>query len=450
LARSPSPRKSEKAKGAAALLLEVRKKYNEIYEEAKGLRALINLSSNISAHLDLETILKGAMKSAVVLTRAERGYLVMREGEQLEIRSAVHIDPDMLDDESLNYSKSVVKHVLDSGEPILTMNAAEDDRFSDAKSIQTLDLRAIMAAPIKDAEDNAIGAIYVDDPMQEGRFNKRTVDLLEGFARQVSIAIETALLHKTLLENGIRKEQMETARQIQMALMPQESLEIPGIEIAWSYTPAMEVGGDLIQFLTLPDGRSGVLIADVAGKGTPAALVMTKMHEAAKLLGRTTGDVLDLMTAINDSLFEDLRRGSMVTASLAVFEKDGRHVSIIRAGHCPTGLVRAASGSLTWDEPKGLALGIVGPKWQAVTEESHIDLEDGDGLLFFTDGISEAMDPDHEEFGFERTKEYAEANAGKDARSFVDGLSGAVDEFVKGATQSDDITIVYVRRSTGT
>jgi sigma-B regulation protein RsbU (phosphoserine phosphatase) len=239
---------------------------------------------------------------------------------------------------------------------------------------------------------------------------------------------------------------MALARSIQMRMVPKAPPEVPLIDIQWKYEPALQVGGDLVQFITMADGRQGIFIADVAGKGMPAALVMTKVHEAAKLLSAWTDDLLDFMSRMNDSLVEDLETGSMVTASLVVFNPDGASIDMIRSGHCPTGIIRSAPGGLEWHEPKGLALGVDSPKWHDLHQVVRIDIGLNDGILLFTDGVNEAMNEEHQEFEFDRIKEFADRNASLDARQFVDGLFEEIRQFAGDAQQSDDITIVYGRK----
>ena len=435
--------RDEKRKSSAALLLETRRRYNEVFEEAKGLRAIMKLAKSISAHLDLDSILGAAMKAAVVLTRAERGYLVLLEDGIPKVMAVCHIDSEAVNSEEFSFSKSMVQEVVNTGESVLSTNASEDERFAEARSVQLMSLRAVMAAPIRDADGKPIGAIYVDDPMRSGRFNTSTLKLLEGFADQVSMATQTAKLHEHLLKEKMRHQQMELARNIQLRLVPKEAPCLETLDVHWKYDPAYEVGGDLLQFLVLADQRPAVLIADVMGKGIPAALVMTKVHEAAKLLSGWVVDPIDLLARINRSLIEDMERGHMVTASLAVIEPDASAVTLARSGHCPMGVVRASSGEMEWVEPPGLALGIPHEEWRQIHQVARLELNRGDGILLITDGISEAMDLEWNEFGFERIQEYAAKNAPADARTFIDGLYAAIMGFRGDAEQNDDITLFY-------
>jgi serine phosphatase RsbU (regulator of sigma subunit) len=438
-----------KAKDSAELLRECRLRLSEAEAEIERLTAVMDLAKQINTELDTEKVLDGAMKAAVKLTGAERGYLVLTDdGGEQTVRASYHFDRGEVDDRDVTYSHSVVLEAICSGEPILSTNAAEDERFANAASVMTNDLRAIMAAPIRDVGGEPIGAFYVDDPFRAGRFNKQALKLLEGFADQVSSAIRTARLHRHLLKEKERALQMSMARLVQRKLIPQQAPELDGVEMAWTYRPAQEVGGDIVQFLSLPGGECGVFIADVAGKGVPAALVMAKIHQACKMISKVWSGPRAFMAELNDTLREDFDLGTFVTAAIAVFGQSGDTVRIVRAGHCPLGLVRAGAGSFEWLVPDGIALGIVkaaGREFSA--EEVVLSLEPGDGLLLYTDGVTEAHCPRKTEYGEERLTAFAERALVAAPDDFVRGLVVDIQAFVGDADQHDDVTILYARRA---
>ncbi len=435
-------------KGSAELLLECRLRLAEAEAEVERLRAVMDLAKQINTELDTEKVLDGAMKAAVKLTGAERGYLVLTDdGGEQTVRASYQFDRNMVDDRDVTYSHSVVLEAICSGEPILSTNAAEDERFANAASVMTNDLRAVMAAPIRDVGGEPIGAFYVDDPFRSGRFNRQALKLLEGFADQASAAVRTARLHGHLLREKERALQMSMARLVQRKLIPQQAPEVEGVEMAWTYRPAQEVGGDIVQFLSLPGGECGVFIADVAGKGVPAALVMAKIHQACKMISKVWSGPKAFMAELNDTLREDFDVGTFVTAAIAVFGPSGDTVRIVRAGHCPLGLIRAGQASFEWLLPDGIALGIMktaGREFGA--EEVVLSLEPGDGLLLYTDGVTEAHCPRKTEYGEERITAFAERSIAAHPSDFVRKLVGDIQAFVGDAEQHDDVTILYARR----
>jgi sigma-B regulation protein RsbU (phosphoserine phosphatase) len=432
----------------AELLLECRLRLSEAEAELERLTAVMDLAKRISTELDTDMVLDGAMKAAVELTGAERGYLVLTDdGGGQTVRASSRFDRDTVAERDVAYSHSVVLEAICSGEPILSTNAAEDERFADAASVMTNDLRAVMAAPIRDVGGEPIGAFYVDDPFRAGRFNRQALKLLEGFADQASAAIRTARLHRHLLKEKERALQMSTARLVQRRLIPEQAPELDGVEMAWTYRPAFEVGGDIVQFLPLPDEECGVFIADVVGKGVPAALVMAKIHQACKMISKAWPGPRAFMAELNDTLREDSECGTFVTAAIAVFSRSGDTVRIIRAGHCPLGLVRAGEGRFEWLAPKGIALGIIrGASREFNGEEVVLGLDPGDGLLLYTDGVTEALSARRTEYGEDRVASFAERSLDAAPDDFVRKLVVDLQAFVGEADQHDDVTILYARR----
>jgi serine phosphatase RsbU (regulator of sigma subunit) len=441
---------SVEAEGGNELLLACQRRLLEADAEVERLTALMDLARQINSELDTEKVLGSAMKAAVKLTGAERGYLVLTDdGGDQTVRASFRFDRDMVDERDMAYSHSVVLEAICSGEPILSTNAAEDERFANAASVMTNDLRAVMAAPIRDVEGEPIGAFYVDDPFRAGRFNMRALKLLEGFADQASAAIRTARLHRHLLKEKERSLQMSMARLVQQKLIPEHSPELAGVEMAWTYRPACEVGGDIVQFLPLAGGECGVFIADVAGKGVPAALVMAKIHQACKMISKSWPGSMAFMAELNDTLREDFKWGTFVTAAIAVFGPGGKTVRIVRAGHCPLGLVRAGEGTFKWLSPEGIALGLVestGLEFHG--EELVLELDPGDGLLLYTDGVTEALNARGADYGEERLAGFAKRHLNDSSNSFVRELDADLQTFVGRAEQHDDVTILYARRET--
>jgi len=432
----------------ADLLHECRLRLAEAEAEVESLTAVMDLAGQISNELDTEKVLDGAMKAAVELTGAERGYLVLSDDDGGQtVRASFCFDRDTVAEGDVAYSHSVVLETICSGKPILSTNAAEDERFANAASVMANDLRAVMAAPIRDVGGQPVGAFYVDDPFRAGRFNRRALKLLEGFADQASAAIRTARLHQQLLKEKESSLQMSMARLVQRKLIPERAPEIEGVEMAWSYRPAGEVGGDIVQFLSLPGGECAIFIADVAGKGVPAALVMAKIHQACKMISKRWPGPMAFMAELNDTLHEDFQWGTFVTAAIAIFPPGGDHVRLVRAGHCPPGIIRAGEGRFEWLVPDGVALGIMeSPGGEFNGEEIVLGLEPGDGLLLYTDGVTEALNPRGEEYGDKRVASLVERHASVAPEDLLRELVIDLDGFAGRADQHDDVTIFCARR----
>ncbi len=264
----------------------------------------------------------------------------------------------------------------------------------------------------------------------------------------------TGRIKVLLLEQDEKRrltEELRIAREIQMSLLPQGPFHVEGLSVAAMCAPAREVGGDYYDFLPLPDGRVGMLIADVAGKGTSAALYMAELKGLMLSLSRIHSSPRALLIEANHIVARHLDSRSFITITYAVIDPVARTLTCSRAGHCPFIRVRAGSGGMGRSEvltPDGMVLGLnldAGERFERLLAEVTIPLERGDLFFFFTDGISEAMDAAGECFGEDRATAFLETHAQLSAEAIRDGLLEEVTLFVKEQPQHDDITMIILK-----
>ncbi|MEO8501024.1 MAG: SpoIIE family protein phosphatase [Vicinamibacteria bacterium] len=287
--------------------------------------------------------------------------------------------------------------------------------------------------------------------LQRGDFSHRIIvrsrdqlgDLAQSF-NSMSQGIED------LLEQQGEKERMEedlrVARNIQMSLLPQEYVEIEGLKIAAVCLPANEMGGDYFDLLPLSNHRLGVLIADVSGKGTSAALYMAELKGLILSLSRNHESPKALLTELNEILAPNLDRRSFVTMTYAIIDSKKRTLRVARAGHNPlihfdgrTGLTRLLS-------PPGLALGFdSGERFKSIIQEIELPLVHGDTFLFFTDGISEAMNGASELFGESRLADILKHANELSSDDLKEKILHEVRVFAAGESPHDDMTLVIVK-----
>lgn len=239
---------------------------------------------------------------------------------------------------------------------------------------------------------------------------------------------------------------LSIATRIQNALLPEQLPEISGIEIARYYQPAREVGGDYYDVIALPGGRAGIVVADVSGKGLAGSLVMTMTRSLVRMAARTQPDAASILEEVNASLSRDMTEGMFVTLAWAELDDQRSQVRIARAGHNPPLLLRA-SGRVEQFQPGGISLGMdAGPVFCKSLEVSHVDLNPGDSLILYTDGIVEAMDHAGVEYGLERFAQILQSLIAATPDEVVEGVVADLAEHVGGAEASDDITLVVARR----
>jgi serine phosphatase RsbU (regulator of sigma subunit) len=256
---------------------------------------------------------------------------------------------------------------------------------------------------------------------------------------------------KTLLREQAEKERLEEelriARQIQMSLLPaQGAITMPGVRIAALCLPAAEVGGDYYDLLPLSDTRLGVLVADVSGKGTSAALYMAELKGLVLSLSRIYASPAKLLIEANRILAVNLDSRSFITMTYAVVDMVEGTMRYARAGHNPIIQLEAASGKARVLVPQGLGLGIDrGERFEEILEEAVTPLHKGDIFLFFTDGLSEAMNGRSELFGESRLRDIVESVEGLTSEEIKERILGEIRGFVGDAAPHDDMTLVVLK-----
>jgi sigma-B regulation protein RsbU (phosphoserine phosphatase) len=247
------------------------------------------------------------------------------------------------------------------------------------------------------------------------------------------------------------EQELRVARDIQMSLLPHGSLTAPGLRASALCIPAREVGGDYYDFLPLADDRVGLLIADVSGKGTSAALYMAELKGLMLSLSRIHTSPRALLIEANRIISRHLDNRSFITMTYALFDPHRRTLTCARAGHTPFIRIAAAGGIPRRAEvlaPDGMVLGLNldgGERFERCLEEVALPVAPGDVFLFFTDGISEAMDGDGAYFGESRLAAFLEANVDRPPDAIRDRLIDELGAFVQGQPQHDDITMVILR-----
>jgi serine phosphatase RsbU (regulator of sigma subunit) len=288
--------------------------------------------------------------------------------------------------------------------------------------------------------------------LQQGDFGHRIAaqsrdqlgELAESF-NHMSRGIQDLLRERG--EKERLEEELRIARQIQMSLLPaQGTVTVPGLRVAGLCIPAAEVGGDYYDLLPISDTRLGVLVADVSGKGTSAALYMAELKGLVLSLSRIYASPAKLLVEANRILAESMDRHSFITMTYAVLDTAEATMRYARAGHNPMIHLDAQTGRTHVLSPAGLGLGIDrGPRFEAILEEAVIPLRRDDVFLFFTDGLSEAMNGKSELFGEGRLRNIIESAEGRETDEIKDEILAEIRSFVGTSAPHDDMTLVVLK-----
>jgi phosphoserine phosphatase RsbU/P len=296
------------------------------------------------------------------------------------------------------------------------------------------------------SKEKFVGAILIGEKMSEAPFQTEDLEFLSAVAKQASVAIENAFLYEELTEQERLKHELAIARKIQLESLPQSTPNIAGLEIAGVSIPALEVGGDYFDYLNGDPHKLTVIVGDVSGKGTSAALYMSKVQGILRSLHGFGLAPRDLFIRANHLLCRDLEKKSFVTAMGALFDTNAHSIDIARAGHLPLFRFNASLRAVERITPKGLGLGLSPEDLFAnELEQRHIGYERDDVFVFVTDGITEGQQTSGDEFGEERLERLLEGTSTSSAATIRDRIIHEVRQFAGGANQHDDQTVVVVK-----
>jgi phosphoserine phosphatase RsbU/P len=405
------------------------------------LLTLYEITRTMNSSLDFDEVLNNVMDSVMQVTRAQRGFLMIDDGGQgqLKVLVARGLEGEKHDDDP-GYSTTIVNQVVATRQPLLTNNAQYDERYKPGASIIMRGLRAILCAPMM-VKGRLIGVVYVDTSLRHGNFTDSDLRLLSAVAGQAGIAIENARLYSVAVEKGRMDKELQMAREIQESLLPHQMPQMPAFDVAARWRSAREVAGDFYDLFTLGEGTLGVVIADVSDKGAPAALFMAVARSMIRTLASTGFSPLDTMLRTNALIYEDATSGMFVTVYHSLFRPDGSTIHV-NAGHNPPLLLRARAEEVFFMPRGGRAIG-----WFEDNPLQGVDLqlEPGDVLVYYTDGLTEAENHQQDFFGEDRLASSVLRAAGYTAEMIIQQIVSDVDAFCAGAPALDDLTLCVVR-----
>ena len=413
--------------------------------EAK-LRALLEIIENLGRTLDLDEVLPKIVDSLFkIFVQADRGFILLKQdGTDALIPKAIKHRRDDSDD-TIRISRTIVNQVMNGKEAILSADAATDSRFDMSQSITEFQIRSMMCAPLVDSGGNPLGVIQIDTVDQRARFKKEDLDVLASVARQAAFAVETAQYH----ENSMRQQRIEQdlmlAHQVQQGFLPRSAPAIPGYEFFDFYEAANQLGGDYYDYIQLPGNRLAVVLADVSGKGVPAALLMATLSAETRYCLASEAEAGDAMTRLNAKFTSRGWDDRFVTMVIAVIDLTTHQLVLVNAGHMPP-LLRHRDGSVSevGDACSGVPLG-VDP--DAAYEQMSVEFRPGDAITMFTDGLSEAMNNGDDLYGIERLRNRLAKSDSGTAKDLGQRLLDDVRGFVGQRPQSDDMCVTCVSRA---
>ena len=411
------------------------------------LRMLLDITKKISRSLDLQEVLNQVMDTldslipydaaGIFVLQCRDPETVPAGEEPCEFKSeAVRgYDIDELSDLHLKLGEGFLGSVALSATPVISPDVRNDPVYINARDRT----RSEMVAPII-SNDEVIGAFDLESD-ELNAYSNDDLEVLMLLASQVAIIIEKVMLHEQLIEKKRLQGQLEVARQVQLELLPPKDPELAGYDISAYNFPTEEVSGDYYDWVKIYDDEIGIVIADVSGKGVPAAILMAFLRaslRAATHIGYATNIS---MAKVNYLLWESIERNQFVTAFHGILDASNKTLSYSNAGHNPP-LLMSASGEIQFIDYGEQPLGMFpGTRYH----QYHLLLQPGDVLVLYTDGATEAQSPGGEEFGPDRLTQAVKENYHQPAREMIASLQMAILEWTAYAGSSDDVTFFIIK-----
>lgn len=417
----------------------------DVNSEAK-LKAVLDISSSLAGTVNLKSLLPKILDTLFdIFKYADRGCILLKDEKtgQMIPRGFKHRREG--EDATVRLSSTIVKRVLTDKSGVLSADASTDSAFTGSESIADLKIRSMMCAPLLGLDNEPKGILSIDSQNPLGQFSNDDLELLMVVAGQAALSYETARLLETYAAKQKQDGEMEIAQSVQRALLPEELPSAEGYEFFASYDSAQAVGGDYYDCFDLGDGKIALSFGDVAGKGVPGALIMSRMSSCVQSTLQHVQDVGQAMLAINDHMCDSAVEGRFVTYVLCVVDTKTHEVQLSNAGHMSP-VIRKADGSVEQFDNEDL----VGPPI-GVLEDYPYDVETrkldaGDIVVIVTDGVDEAMNPEGDLYGVERTIEFIKNGPAK-ADELGKVLLADVRLHANGRPQNDDITIMTFGRN---
>ena len=387
----------------------------------------------------------GQILSAVLdISGAERGCIFVKEDDDLEYVSGMNAKGHMFTQSQFRASQSCVKQVAVTGEPVFMTGGIEGE-LAQQESVLEMNLRAIACLPLRGISSESdrlelLGILYLDSTKTMHALSGLDKKIVLKLAGEAGNGLEKLEMIRSIEERKRTEQEMAVAHEIQQRLLPQSFPEFGDFSISAICEPTRHVGGDLYDFLELrPEELIGVL-ADVSEKGVGAAVLSALLQGALDMECRTGESLSNVLEAINQLMYKRSPSNGFVTLFLFSLDPNGKG-EFVGAGHNPAYLYRAASGEIDELVSQGMVLGAFP---SAKYESSPLEINRGDVLVVYSDGITEAADSEGGMFGEERLMDVIRSNAPAGTKVLQEKILEAVSQFTKGMYQTDDMTFVLI------
>ncbi len=450
--------------------MELRERCKTLQNEKKVIFDFLhNLGDAMTDGMDLDYMLQTVLNGAEKVTEARGGiiYLLNPKTKKLvvEVVHGIFPPPFPIDDateqkimtqwdflesflktESIHFSsQSLIAQVCREKRYLWIPDTTHDNRFPKFKD-DSMRMKSMLAVPLS-YQNEPIGVLALANRIDNTPFRETDFEMLKSIGEQASFAIHSMKTYRQLMESQKLDADLELASEIQKILLPRQSPKIDGFDVVGRNYAARQLSGDYFDFIEIDADHYGIAIADVSGKGVPASIIMAMCRSIlrSKAIGNTSPS--EVLKAVNRQISPDIKKDMFITMIYLVINKKNHEIKLSRAGHELPLLFNKKFGDTTEIKSSGLALGIdEGEIFDEVIDEKTLFLDQGDTLLLYTDGVSEAHNNLGEEFGRENLISLLKNGSSVLAFDLLDSIVEKVRQHSEGQNQMDDITLAIIRR----
>jgi len=430
----------------AAIAIENAQFYAAQQEEAYVSTALLQVAEAVGSITDLDDILSTVVRITPILVGVKRCTIFLWDSDKGVFFPAQEYGLSENQKEWFWNSRPdpdapLMQEVL-AGRPAVSVPDSTDNRWLLTGVTPVPGTLSILALPLS-AKGKVLGAMLVDYVGAPEHFAERWMNILTGIANQTAIAIENTRLYRQEAEQERLERELEVAREIQASFLPKHCPSLPGWELDAYWQAARQVGGDFYDFFPLPDDRLGLVVADVADKGVPAALFMALSRTLVRVTTHDGRRPAKALQRANELIIADAHSDLFVTVFYAILDPQTGTLTYTSGGHNPPLLIRR-NGQVESLRARGIVLGIVE---YIELEEKCVTLEPGDVLVLYTDGVTDAINADEEEFGLTRLTEVIQRTRKQSPSDIIAAINSEVMAFVGNTPQFDDFTLAVLKRA---
>lgn len=428
---------------------------------------LNRIGENINTEHDVETTFSLVLEYCRMATKADAGSIWVRSNEDHAVLHAVVVQglfpplhevsseklyskrkyvSELVKKEIVREGEGIIGYVAKHGQPLLIPNASVDERVPKSSS-EIVPLEGLILVPLV-IQNDVRGVLVLinkrDDVNRTATFDSVDLDMVTALADQAAVTLNLVTLYEELGEKQRMEQELRLATEFQQLLLPQKFPEYAEVGLGGMSQPALEVGGDYYDFLPLDNHRLGFVVADVSGKGIPGALVMATLRSTLRAEARGATSPRDVLCHVNELLYHDTKENVFVSVLYGILDVNTGIVTYCRAGHEPLVLFNKETRTVRDFEPEGMVVGMVENDLFGMIEEQSVQLEPGETIILYTDGVTEAMSGSGQEFGVERFYNAIKEVKSETPKEMIEEIIGKIDSFCGGIAQHDDITLVLL------